>query len=170
MVRHATVCRRLTPADRPALEAFFSQIVACGADGFFHPHPFTPQAAARICGHADESLTPRDEYHAVLEDGRIIAYGMLRGWREGYAIPSLGIAVLPECRRRGIARQLMHHLHEVAADRGAASVRLTVYRENRAASMLYESFGYRLTPCSDHELVGHLSLSPTSPRLISCPT
>jgi len=97
----------------------------------------------------------------ALEGGRIIAYGMLRGWSEGYAIPSLGIAVLPECRRRGVARQLMHHLHEVAADRGAASVRLTVYRENRAASLLYESFGYRLTPCSDHELRGHLSLSPT---------
>lgn len=158
MICSATILRRLAAADAPLLEEFFRALVASGGDALFHPHPFDATTAARICGHAAVDATAHDEYHAVIEDDRIVAYGMLRGWTEGYAVPSLGIAVLPECRRRGLAQRLMQHLHRVAADRGATAVRLKVYRTNAAAIRLYEGLGYRLDGFTETELLGRLPL------------
>jgi ribosomal protein S18 acetylase RimI-like enzyme len=163
MIRPAAILRRLTAADKPLLEDFFCALVASGSVGMFHPHPFDATTAARICGHAASDPTACDEYHAVIEDDRIVAYGMLRGWSEGYAVPSLGIAVLPECRRRGLAQRLMDHLHRVAADRGATAVRLKVYRTNASAIRLYETLGYRLSGFSETELLGHFPLPSSSP-------
>lgn len=163
MIRHAAHFRRLSAADAPLLSVFFRALVASGCDGMFHPHPFDAATAARICRLAADGTTASDEYHAMIEDDRIVAYGMLRGWAEGYAVPSLGIAVLPECRRRGLAQRLMDHLHRIAADRGATAVRLKVYRSNASAIRLYESHGYRLSGLSETELLGHLPLPSSSP-------
>lgn len=162
MISPAATFRRLTAADAPLLEAFFRALVASGGDVTFHPHAFDAPTAALVCGHARADAHTCDEYHAVIEDERIVAYGMLRGWSEGYAVPSLGIAVLPECRRRGVAYRLMHHLHRVATDRGAPAIRLKVYRTNTAAIRLYESLGYRLGGFSDTELLGQCPLGSSS--------
>jgi ribosomal protein S18 acetylase RimI-like enzyme len=158
MINLAATFRRLTAADTPLLEEFFDAVVASGSDATFHPHAFDAATAARVCKHSRENAETSDEYHAVIEDGRIVAYGLLRGWSEGYSVPSLGIAVLPECRGRGVAHRLMHHLHRVAADRGATAVRLKVYRTNTAAMRLYESLGYRLEGFSDTEVLGQYPL------------
>lgn len=151
-------CRRLTSADSPLLEEFFRILVASGDAATFHPHPFTNEAAAWICGHCSSDPSMCDEYHAVLEEGRIVGYGMLRGWAQGYSTPSLGIAVAPGRRGHGIAGALMRYLHHVAAVRGARAIRLKVYRTNTPAIRLYCSFGYRLTPYSAAELLGQCSL------------
>ena len=166
MTPRAATFRRLMAADAPRLEAFFAALVADGTPATFHPHPFTPDTAAAICRHADSTPAPCDEYHAGFADGRIVAYGMLRGWVEGYAVPSLGIAVRPDCRGRGVARAFMQHLHGVAADRGATKIRLKVYKTNTSAIGLYESLGYELESFSATELLGHhplaASLAPTA--------
>lgn len=152
------MCRRLTSTDVPLLESFFRVLVAGGGGETFHPHPFTAEAAAWICSQSAGGPGIRDEYHAVLEAGRIVGYGMLRGWAEGYSIPSLGIAVASDRRGRGVARVLMRHLQHVATSRGATAVRLKVYRTNTPAIHLYRSLGYQLSPCSTTELLGQRSL------------
>ena len=50
--------------------------------------------------------------------------------------------VLPQARRRGIARRLLRaaHLHALAS--GASAMRLDTARSNHAAQALYESLGY----------------------------
>ena len=110
-----------------------------GDEATFHPHPFTAEALEPL---ADPDC--RDEYHVAAPGGSgpVVAYGMLRGWTEGFSVPSLGIAVDPACRGRGLARRMMRHLHAVAAARGADRVRLTVYRSNPIAGELYRSLGY----------------------------
>ena len=77
--------------------------------------------------------------------------------KEG-GVPSLGLAIHPQCRGQGAGRRLMPHLHERARYRGAATVRLTVSRTNGAAIALSPSLGYRFEPCSETELLGLLSL------------
>ncbi len=62
-----------------------------------------------------------------MHEGSIVAYGMLRGWDEGYETPSLGIAVHSEWQARGVGRRMMEHLHQVARVRGAKRIRLKVY-------------------------------------------
>jgi ribosomal protein S18 acetylase RimI-like enzyme len=159
--------RPATPADETRLADLFCALAIAGDERLFHPHPLTHTAARTVCRHRDAADGgPHDEYHVAVEPSArggaetIVGYGMLRGWSEGYETPSLGIAVHPDHRGRGIARQLMDHLHAVAADRGAPRVRLKVYRHNVAAVRLYKSLAYEFEPFSETELLGFRALSP----------
>jgi len=145
--------RRLSAGDVAGLLEFLAALAAAGDDRWFHPHPFDRVAVERL---ADPSC--RDEYRLAVVQGAIMGYGMLRGWEEGWAVPSLGLAIHPRFRGQGAGRRLMVHLHERARFRGADTVRLKVYRTNGAAIALYTSLGYRFEPCSETELLGLLSL------------
>ena len=85
---------------------------------------------------------------------------MLRGWDEGYATPSLGIAVRDDCQRQGVGRIMMEHLHRAAVIRGARTVRLRVHPDNIRARRLYESLGYVYGGDDRGELVMSVDLGP----------
>lgn len=101
---------------------------------YFHPHPLTREEAERIAAYQG-----RDVYLATDD-----AYGMLRGYDQGYEVPSLGIAVRPDCYRQGKGRAMMKRLHDVARERGSKLVRLRVDPTNERAKALYRSMGYLL--------------------------
>ncbi len=145
---------RLAPALRPGLIALFDELAGRGDDHWFHPHPLTAGEAARVCAYQG-----RDLYYAAAAGESVLAYGMLRGWDEGYAVPSLGIAVHPAARGHGLARAFMGFLHAAASLRGAERVRLKVYPDNAPARRLYERLGYRLEPAADGQLLGQLDLA-----------
>lgn len=146
-------CEPLSPALQPALAAFFASVVSAGLNRDFHPHPFTAEEAAQLAQHRG-----RDYYAAGLHDGVMAGYGLLRGWDEGYAVPSLGIALLPAFQRRGWGRQLMLHLHDVARQRGARRIRLKVYARNQGAIALYSSLGYTFQEFDAEQRLGFLEL------------
>jgi ribosomal protein S18 acetylase RimI-like enzyme len=137
---------------------FLADLRANGDYAFFHPHGFDAEAAGHIVSLAE---TGSDEYWLLIAN-EVLAYGMLRGWAEGYAVPSLGIAVGPRHRGRGFARAMMCHLHDRASVRGASHVRLKVERCNHAAHKLYESLGYVFQDHSPTELLGMLTLPNTA--------
>jgi [ribosomal protein S18]-alanine N-acetyltransferase len=129
--------RRLTTEWKRPLLFFLSALDEAGDADFFLPHAFTEEAVERIL------LTARKDLYYVLADGtQVLGYGMLRGWDEGYAIPSLGIAIHPRFRGAGIGRIFMHFLGAAAKFRGASRIRLRVKAKNTKAAKLYESLGY----------------------------
>lgn len=146
---------RLSHALFEPFAGFLTELEANGDHAFFHPHAFDPESARSIVSLAEAGP---DEYWVLVEH-EVLAYGMLRGWAEGYAVPSLGLAVSPRHRGRGLARAMMHHLHGLARDRGAAHVRLKVERRNLTARRLYETLGYVLQDHSPTELLGILALA-----------
>jgi GNAT superfamily N-acetyltransferase len=119
----------------------------------FHPHPLTRGEAERLARYDGP-----DVYAAVVDSGCAVGYGLLRGWEEGYEVPSLGIAVHPEARGLGVAGTLMGYLHAAARERGARRVRLRVYPDNEPARRLYDRLGYRFDGQEDGQLVGYLEL------------
>jgi len=125
--------RIVGPEDRAALTEIFSDI----GGAFFRPHALSPEYAWRIATYSG-----RNVYAILLDGGSPVAYGMLRGWDEGYSTPSVGIAVRIGARRKGYGRLMMAHLHSVARARGATQLRLRVHPENAGARRLYESIGY----------------------------
>ena len=145
------VGRLVRPDDGPALADLFEAI----ADPRFQPHPMTAAAAEEIAAYDGKDV------YAVLEseDGQLLAYGLLRGWDEGYAVPSLGVAVRADHRRRGYGRQMMVWLGEEARRRGADRIRLRVHEDNRAARDLYSALGYVVTGEERGELVMVLELA-----------
>lgn len=143
--------RRLNPGWERNLYEFFEKIKE---DVNFHPHPFTAEYANFICNYSG-----RDVYVMAAEKESILCYGMLRGWDDGFEVPSLGIVVSPEYRGRGIGKMMMTHLHEEASMRGAKKIRLKVYPNNQRAISLYKSLGYVFEDVLEQDqYVGNLTL------------
>jgi len=97
----------------------------------------TPEAAWRFLDQ------PADIHVLGRVAGEVVAFGMLRGWHEGYATPSLGIAVRPDREGRGYGRAMMVALERLARERGAPRIRLRVHPDNLRARRLYDGQGYR---------------------------
>lgn len=146
-------CVPLTPEWEASLLAMLRALEASGDSERFQPHPFDAATVARLACHAG-----KDVYCVLLRGGRVEGYGMLRGWDEGYEIPSLGIAIHPAARNLGLGRELMRHLHATAATLGAVRVRLRVLETNAAAVALYRSLGYEFGPHEGNYMVGFLAL------------
>ncbi|RME13911.1 MAG: GNAT family N-acetyltransferase [Ardenticatenia bacterium] len=71
------------------------------------------------------------------------------------------VAVLPEYRRRGIARRLMEAAHEHIRTHGGRRIVLQVRQDNDAAHTLYESMGYE-TVGSLVDLAAHRPRPPSA--------
>jgi ribosomal protein S18 acetylase RimI-like enzyme len=147
------VCVALSPEHAPSLARLFARLQQTDTENFFHPHPLTAEEA-----FSSANYSGRDFYCVMLQGDEVVGYGMLRGWDEGYAIPSLGVALDPSVRGRGYSRPVMNFLHDTAKKRGAAKVRLKVDSQNRPAIELYRSLGYAFEPPSDQQLIGFLDL------------
>lgn len=92
--------------------------------------------------------------------GRVVAFGMLRGWEEGYETPSLGVAVAQSDEGRGYGRVMMIELEKLARERGATTIRLRVHPDHVRAQTLYMRCGYRPAGAERGEMVMVLDLKP----------
>jgi ribosomal-protein-alanine N-acetyltransferase len=145
--------RTISPEWQRPLADFFAAIRMSGERNF-HPHPFTDDAAIKIANYCGNDL-----YYLVVNDKTVLAYGMLRGWDEGFEVPSLGIAVHPSFRGRKLGELLMHFLHVAARQKGARQIRLKVYATNSAGRNMYTKLGYSFDSAeADGQLVGILEL------------
>ncbi len=77
----------------------------------------------------------RNESHQMCA----FAIGVIEADGVGH-ITTIGVA--PECRRRGLARLLMHEVELGFLERGVTTVRLEVRVGNVSAQQLYEQIGY----------------------------
>jgi GNAT superfamily N-acetyltransferase len=141
--------RSVTPREAGALGALLPRI----DQTFFRPHPMTPTEASRI-----SELVAKDVYLIGFANGVAVAYGMLRGWDEGYETPSIGIGIRRDMERHGYGRAMMLRLHELARERGAAQVRLRVHADNVGAAALYRELGYEEVGVERSEVLMRLAL------------
>jgi ribosomal-protein-alanine N-acetyltransferase len=146
-------CRKLSIEWRSGFADFCRALEAAGDTAFFQPHPFTDAELDRLMLYRGLDL-----YYIVVEGPAVLGYGLLRGWDEGYAIPSLGIAIHPAARSSGLGLSLMHFLHAAARRRGAAKVRLRVRTDNTRAVELYKRFGYSFDSTEENYYVGFKGL------------
>ena len=89
---------------------------------------------------SEELSAERSVYRVAEENGDVVGYmGFYRVADEGNIT---NIAVLPEQRRKGIARALLSSFVTMAKEEGLAFLTLEVRKSNEAAFRLYESFGF----------------------------
>jgi ribosomal protein S18 acetylase RimI-like enzyme len=104
---------------------------------YFYPHAFT-------LDYLDYALTTKDAYFIMSMGLKVsVAYGLLRGWEEGYEVPRLGVAVDKNFRHFGFGEFMCKYLHAYAKYRGCKQVRLRVYQTNEVAKSLYDKLGYK---------------------------
>jgi ribosomal protein S18 acetylase RimI-like enzyme len=125
------------PGHLDTLSALFERNANPQVTEMFDPFALNAAEARRI------ALKPRQDAYYLASDGELsLGFSMLRGFDEGYAIPSFGIFVDHEHHGRGVGRKLTAWTVEQARGRGCPAVRLTVYAGNVAARRLYESLGF----------------------------
>lgn len=104
---------------------------------YFHPFPFTEETAYKIACEPH-----RDKYYIGLLDENVAGLSMLRGWDEGYIVPSLGIVVDFHLQGQGIGREILRNTLEEAHKLKCPRIRLSVYASNKTAVHLYLAFGF----------------------------
>ncbi|HLY14032.1 MAG TPA: GNAT family N-acetyltransferase [Candidatus Limnocylindrales bacterium] len=140
---------RVVPDDAAALGDLFANI-----DGtYFQPHPMTYAEATRIC-----ALHGKDVFLIGMVGPVAVAYGMLRGWDEGFVMPSLGLGVRRSSEGQGYGRAMLQALHAAARAGGTDRVRLRVHPLNTRAAEMYRAAGYQDAGIDRHETVMILDL------------
>ncbi len=104
----------------------------------FDPFPLTLDTARAI---AEEPR--KDLYFASERDGALLGLTMLRGWDEGYEVPSFGILIDRAHRARGLGAWMTKLTIAQARHLGCRQLRLSVYASNAGAHALYERLGFR---------------------------
>jgi ribosomal protein S18 acetylase RimI-like enzyme len=133
-----TVIREVRLEDYKALIRFFEDNNISEIVRYFHPFPFTSESARNIIYKKHQ-----DKYYvALLGDDLIVGLSMLRGWDEGFSIPSFGVMVDYRFHGQGIGQGLLEHALEDARKLGCQRVRLSVYSSNVVALRLYKSIGF----------------------------
>lgn len=103
----------------------------------FNPFPLTLETAAEI------SQKPhQDKYYVAFSAEEIIGLAMLRGWDEGFEVPSFGILVGKEYHHQGIGKKLTCFVLDEARNMGCKKIRLSVFASNSNAFHLYKSLGF----------------------------
>jgi ribosomal-protein-alanine N-acetyltransferase len=74
-------------------------------------------------------------------EGRIAGFGIMRYGDDDAHLDLLAVA--PEYRRAGVARQLLNWLEKCAIVAGAAQIELEVRAQNSEAQLFYERMDYR---------------------------
>lgn len=152
--------KRLSALDADRLGRFFELLEADSeTTRYFHPHPLTRAFAAHLCARQATCL---DRYYLMQYHERIVAYSMLRGWDEGYDIPSFGGCTHPELRGTGLGHLLLAHAIAESRNAGARKLRLTVYKENTRGVHIYRKYGFVFSERNEQELIGLLDLESVS--------
>ena len=103
--------------------------------------PYSPWNSAQF--KEEFAGIPATRFMSVAEaNNTIIGYCGVFLPAPGVEADILTVAVLPEYRRQGIAKEFMRQIEEWSKERGASAMMLEVEHTNESAIELYKSLGY----------------------------
>lgn len=103
--------------------------------------PYSPWSTSQF--KEEFAGIPTTRYMSVAESGnKIVGYCGVFLPAPGVEADILTVAVLPDFRRQGIAREFMRQIETWSQERGASAMMLEVEQSNIAAIELYQSLGY----------------------------
>lgn len=147
--------RPVTATDCEGLAAFFEQNNLPVVTRHFRPFPLTAEVAQEITG-----TSHRDQFYAAFVGQKIVGFTMLRGWDEGFDIPSFGVCVDLRHQGQGLGKRITKFAIAEAERLGCRSLRLTVYGSNERAFRLYQELGFhethRETVVVDNQMDEHI--------------
>ena len=136
--RIAAAIREVQGTDYEALNRFFEENNRPEVTRHFHAFPLTSQTAYQIA-----CTSHFDRYYIAIWNGYIVGLCMLRGWDEGFEIPSFGIFVDYRHYGLGLGRQMTEFAIAEARKLGCPKMRLSVYASNIRALCLYTTLGFK---------------------------
>jgi len=124
------------------------------SENVFHPHELSCLGFYKEIKNKN-----KDKYFLLFNDDNndIISYGLIRGFDEGYKIPSIGLLVDKNYRSKGYGEKLLNYIHSYLKMCDVDVVRLTVEKQNHLAISLYNKYGYVFKE-EGHRLIGFKNL------------
>ena len=130
--------KRLEPSDATELKVFFDKNNTDQVTNNFYPFPLSEETVHRLLAPGS-----RDLFFLLIIEGEAVGFSMLRGFDEGYEVPSLGMFVGATHQGRGLGRELLKRTYAFAKSHGITSIRLSVFEDNEQAIRLYQNQGFR---------------------------
>src|SRR5512133_2618406 len=102
IVPNSVLFRKVLPEDCEALVSFFIKNAVPQVTNTFTAFPLTRKIAEWI-----SQTEHKDRYYLLLVDQQIACLSMLRGFDEGFTIPSFGIMIGHQYQNMGYGKQLL---------------------------------------------------------------
>jgi len=103
---------------------------------------FIPFAFDRLTVSKVLSQAQKDRYYGIIVAGKIAGFFMLRGFDQGYKIPSYGVWIAPQHTGKGLAELTLKHAMAVCRANDINTLMLKVHPENIVAKGIYERNGF----------------------------
>lgn len=96
----------------------------------------------------------KDLFIGIFVNKKIAGFFMLRGFDEGYEIPSYGVWISSQYSNKGLAKLTIQHSISICLMSGVKKIMLKVHPENKVAFNMYKKFGFIETGID--EKIGHI--------------
>jgi RimJ/RimL family protein N-acetyltransferase len=96
----------------------------------------------------------KDQYYGIFSDNNLIGFYMLRGFDEGFDIPSYGVWIAKDFSSKGISKLTLQHAISVCKVNNIKKLILKVHPDNIIAKNIYEKFGFIYQGVDNR--IGHL--------------
>jgi len=83
-----------------------------------------------------------DKFFGVYVNEKLVGFYMLRGFDEGYEIPSYGVWISKEYSGLGLSKLTLQHAITFCKANKIKKIMLKVHPENTIAKNIYEKFGF----------------------------
>ena len=107
---------------------------------YFDPFDFSEPTIKRIL---EQSI--KDIYFGLFINNQLAGCYMLRGFDEGYKIPSYGVWIASKYSNSGLSTLTLFHAFSFCKLNKIKKLMLKVYPDNIVAKKLYESLGFHQT-------------------------
>lgn len=84
----------------------------------------------------------KDRYFGIFYQNILVGFYMLRGFDQGYSIPSYGVYISSCYKNKGIAKSSLIHAFKYCKENHIDRVMLKVHPDNTIAKLLYEKEGF----------------------------
>ncbi len=84
----------------------------------------------------------KDKYFGIFVVDHLVGFYMLRGFDEGYEIPSYGVWISEKYSGLGLSKLTLQHAISFCKTNSIKKIMLKVHPENTIARNIYESFGF----------------------------
>lgn len=118
----------------------------------FIPFPFDQKSIESVLCNAI-----KDKFYGVFVSGTLVGFYMLRGFDEGYSIPSYGVWISEQFSNKGLSTLTLQHAISFCKINSIKKIMLKVHPDNLTAKHIYEKNGFIQTGTDpkNHHLIFH---------------
>lgn len=122
---------------------------------YFIPFSFDLETISKILSKAI-----KDQIYGIYVEDKLAGFYMLRGFDEGYSIPSYGVWISEKYSNKGLSTFTLQHAISLCKLNSIKKIMLKVHPDNIVAKHVYEKYGFKQTGIDPkiHHLIYHKDL------------